>query len=65
MTPAEAHVWIAVFAAMVTQPSSIIPDMSFAKAIAAANRAVERLNEEAPSALSELDSALRQGSDIP
>lgn len=64
MTPAEAHVWIAVFASAVTQPSSI-GNVTFEKSIALANRAVERLNEEAPSALRTLNEALRQGSDIP
>ena len=59
MTPAEAHVWIAVFAAAL--PRGGTPE----KAITMADFAVKALNEKDPETLAALNDALRQGPDIP
>lgn len=59
MTPAEAHVWIAVFAA------GFVADGLTAETLDDADLAVVMLRESQPQKLKELDEALRQGGDIP
>ena len=63
MTPAEAHVWIAVFAAdfQANKTSGLRFEFDAARL---ADAAVERLRKRIPEKLAELDAALRQGSDI-
>jgi hypothetical protein len=59
VTPAEAHVWIAVYAAEFVRKRDAV------SAIVAADVALGELKERGQRILPPLNMALRQGSDIP
>jgi len=64
MTPAEAHVWIAVFAATYQANSESMYSIGYDIAARTADSAVRALRKSPPR-MKELEDALRQGSDIP